>query len=853
MARRTTSSDFHDQQAAQFSKLLADALHTLRITHRELAAALGVTVAAVDSWTSNASPRIPGAANLARLYALLDQHDPRVSQPLRRVLDGPVAKTIGPALHSTDPAATQHNLPTPLTRCIGRERELADIAAYFSGHRGSTPRRLLSLIGAGGIGKTRLALEAGRALRSSFADGVWLVELAALSDPALVAHAAASAIKLRPQANTDVTEALVDRLRDKHTLLIFDNCEHVVDACATLLAHLLSACPTLCVLATSREMLRLDGETVWRVPSLSVAAPGVVRITAKEALHQQAVQLFVDRARTVEREFALTDDNASLVAQICYRLDGVPLAIELAAANVHHLAVQDIAANLDDRFNLLTRGSRAALPRQQTLRATLDWSYSLLTDAERALFTQLAVFAGGADEEQIVALSATLAPSGQAPEYLAKQLAHTYATLRSLADKSLINSQRINGVLRYTLLESVRDYAREKLAETEDDLQRTRAAHLAVFTLLARQAEAELTGPNQIYWLERLAREIDNLRAALEGCVRSQKATDGLQLATALGWFWSLNEHELEGIRWLEQLLTVADADIAAGLQAQAHFFAGFLHWYLANQVAALPHLQRCLALWQAPQDAIQRAYSQIFVTQMQATAGQLSGIESMAHMDTYADVFRAAGDDWGLSLALGRAGSTALAEKDLARSMSYYEEAYAARQRAGLKRMWSSSLNNLGFTALCQRDFDRAKAFLQQAIVLGEGHNRAESVLMAQCNLGHIQFLQGDARAALDIFKRCVVRHQELGIRDHLIATLAGIAYATAALEIAPNSCILFGAVSRQMADLGVGLWWNERDVFDAGLEKLKCGLDAHTFATAWAQGQALSLAQTIELATKL
>jgi tetratricopeptide (TPR) repeat protein len=300
----------------------------------------------------------------------------------------------------------------------------------------------------------------------------------------------------------------------------------------------------------------------------------------------------------------------------------------------------------------------------------------------------------------------------------------------------------------------------------------------------------------------------------------------------------------------LEQLLAAADAGLPSDVRAQAYFFAGFLHWYLANYAAAMPHLQNCMALWQAPQHVIRLTYAQVFYTQMQAAAGQISSAESMVRMDAYAQVFRAAHDDWGLSIVLGRAGSTALAEKDLGRAMRYYEEAYAARQRSGLMRMWASSLNNLGFTALCQYDFDRAKQFLQQAVAFGERYNRTESVLMAQCNLGHIQFLQGDARAALEIFKACVVRHQELGIRDHLVATLAGIAYATAALEITPRSCVLFGAVSRQMEDFNIPLWWNERAELDAGLDKLKRGLDGRTFAAAWAQGQAMSLAQTIELA---
>jgi non-specific serine/threonine protein kinase len=405
---------------------------------------------------------------------------------------------------STATAGPPTNLPISLTSFIGREREIAEVTRLLAGPPSES--RLLTLTGAGGCGKTRLALRvAGEAL-GDFPDGVWLVELAALADPALVAGAVAMAVGVREVPGRALTESLVDHLRDRTLLLILDNCEHLVAAAAGLADVLLRSCPRLRVLATSREPLGSAGETIWRVPSLTLPPLSAADAPLLEPLTRyEAVRLFVERARAAVPAFAPSAENAPALVEICRRLDGIPLAIELAAARVRVFSAAQIAARLDDRFRLLTAGPRTALPRQQTLRATVDWSYDLLAEPERALLRRLSVFAGGWTFE---AAEAVAAGDG----------IQTHAVLdlmAQLVDKSLVIAEEQRGAVRYRLLETIRAYARDRLLEA-GEAERTRDRHLAYFLGLAEEAEPRLRGAEERVTLDRLEAEHANLQAALE-------------------------------------------------------------------------------------------------------------------------------------------------------------------------------------------------------------------------------------------------------------------------------------------------------------------------------------------------
>ena len=449
---------------------------------------------------------------------------------------------------------------------MGRERELGEAAALLGAHR------LVTLTGPGGTGKTRLALQAAAEVLEAHPDGVWLVELAALADPALVPQAVAAAVGVREEPGRPLPATLTDALRPKRLLLVLDNCEHLLDACARLADALLRACPHVRVLATSREALGLAGETAWRVPSLTVPdvadtqhAPDVADVA-----RYAAVRLFADRAAAVQPEFVLTDENAAAVAQICARLDGIPLAIELAAARVRVLPPRQLLERLDDRFRILTGGSRTALERHQTLRAAVDWSYDLLTEPERALFARLAVFAGGWTLEAAEQVGA--GEGIESPEVL--------DLLTRLADQSLVVAQeQPDGTARYRLLESLRQYGRDKLA-ARAEAPAVRDRHLAHFLALAERADPGLYGPDAPAWIERLEVEHDNLRAALDwalGPAAGQgQAARGLRLAGALEYFWFLRVHRREGLARLQQALAHTD-DAPSAARAQALYSAGAL------------------------------------------------------------------------------------------------------------------------------------------------------------------------------------------------------------------------------------------------------------------------------------
>ncbi|MBI3461404.1 AAA family ATPase [Candidatus Acetothermia bacterium] len=469
-------------------------------------------------------------------------------------------------------------MPCQLTSFIGREREMAEIKQLLS----STS--LLTLTGSGGCGKTRLALQVAADLLEEYPDGVWVVELAALSDPALVPQAVASTLDVREQPSRALMDTLTDYLKPKVLMLILDNCEHLLAACSQLADTLLRACPHLRILASSREGLGIAGEITWRVPSL--AMPDSQRLPPMESLTQyEAVRLFIERAVAVLPTFQVTNPNAPAVAQICHRLDGIPLAIELAATRVKALSVEEIAVRLDDRFRLLIGGSRTALPRQQTLRAAIDWSFDLLSAVERILLCRLSVFAGGCTLE-----AAEEVCSG---ERIQKDEILDLVT--HLVDKSLVWAQQHGGQTRYLLLETVRQYARDKLLEVGDSAH-VRNHHLDYYLKLAERAEPHLVDSQSLIWLEQLDWDYDNLRVAMEWASGSNQTEAGLGIAGALGEFWFVRGYFSEGRRWLDALLSKGKG-ASASARAPALRTAGSMAWSQGDYSQTAAFYEEALAL----------------------------------------------------------------------------------------------------------------------------------------------------------------------------------------------------------------------------------------------------------------
>jgi predicted ATPase/DNA-binding SARP family transcriptional activator len=733
-----------------------------------------------------------------------------------QVPSGPLAST---------PAGRRHNLPALLTTFIGREREIAEIKRLL------VQVRLLTLTGSGGCGKTRLALQVAGQLEGEYPDGVWLVELAALSDPSLVPQAVASAFGLREApGRRALTATLAESLSRKQLLLVLDNCEHLVEACATLSDALLRACPSLYLLATSRQPLGLVGEAVWPVPPLSL--PDLRRLPPTEHLLQsEAIRLFVERARLAQPDFALTSRNAAAVAQICHRLDGLPLAIELAAARVKLLSAEQIAARLDDRFRLLSGGSRTA-PRHQTLRAAMDWSYELLSEAERTLFNRLAVFAGGWTIEAAEALS-----DGDVLDLLS-----------SLVDKSLALAEPDStGAVRYRLPETLRQYGRERLADSGEAEQILRR-HAAFFLMLAEQAEPELLGPEQAAWLGRLEREHENLRAALAWARERGDAEAALRLAGAMWFFWLQRGYWSEGRERLEEALALARDSGCSRERAKALCGAGTLAWPQDDYGAARSRLEESVALWQQLGDRWGLALALYYLGHAALMSGDYPAARSC--YEESLPIFEELGDTWGLSQPLEGLGRVALQEGDYAAARARLEESLAIRRAIGDKWQIALAQNVLGDVARCQRDYNLATALYEESLALFRELDSRGGMASSLHNLGYVAHGQGDERRAGALFGESLTLFCELGDKRGIAEALAGLAGVAAATGQPERAARLFGVVEGLLTAIGVQLWPSNRADFDRDVAAARARLDEATFMAARAQGRAMSIARAVDCA---
>jgi non-specific serine/threonine protein kinase len=677
------------------------------------------------------------------------------------------------------PARPHHNLPAQLTFFVGREKELAEIVTRL---RAAT--RLLTLTGTGGCGKTRLALQVAAELTGDFADGVWLVELAPLTNPELVPDTVAAALGVREESSRPIQATLLAALRSNRVLLILDNCEHLLDASARVVDALLRGCPELQLLTTSRESLGIPGEVSWRVPSLAVPAVDQLPPLA-ELVEVEAVRLFVNRAQAVQPSFRVTIQNAEAVAQICRRLDGIPLALELAAARLKGLSVEQIASRLDQRFRLLTGGSRAALPRQQTLAALVGWSYDLLSEPQRILFSRLSVFAGGFTleaAEAVAGVGGREAGTDTQPPTPSAQF-DVFDLLGQLVDKSLVlmESSGTDSSVRYRLLETLRQYGQEKLlASGETSLLRQR--HLAWCVDLARGAEAGLTGPDQAGWLDRLEAEHDNLRAAQAwsldpSAAKTPIATSqgplsaveaGLLIATGTWWFWFLRVHRQEYWRWMEQALP-RSSGVAEAIRLRAQQWAGTIGmrgggpWKEAQAL-----LEASLARYRELGSAQGIAQAGGDLCAWLASHGDFAAARALAR-EAVASA-RVCGDDNVLALTLIDGGLYAGVFDDLERG-KLAEEALALSQKTGNVVAVAMSYRILGRIGIRRGDYDEARRCfskdLRQIRHLGDTF----AVVDALCELGDILLLQGDLAGARDNYAEARKLCEAIGYGEALTA----------------------------------------------------------------------------------
>jgi predicted ATPase len=692
------------------------------------------------------------AISRAEFYRRHDREIDAVASVLGEQLpaDAPPDATDGVVPARAVPAPV--NLPRALTSFVGREREVTEIAGLL------LAGPLVTVAGPGGCGKTRLAYEVARRVADTYPDGVWAVPLDDLADPGLVPTRVAAALGLDDRPEVSSTQRLTAFLRERRALLVLDNCEHLLSTCATLVDILLRASQSLQVLATSREPLGIDGETIWRIPSLSLprddAAP------ADELLRTEAVRLFLDRARAAQPGFDLTGANGPAVTRICRQLDGIPLAIELAAAQVRMLSPREIAERLDvtlgsrsgRRFDVLTSGSRTALPRHRTLRALIDWSHDLLGDDERALFRRLARFTGGFTLDAAEAVCAAKS---------------TLDLLIGLVDKSFVVAEHGPSEGRFRMLEMLRYYARERLEEA-GEADEIAARHADFYLSLAERAD--LAGAEQVEWFPRLEREVDNIRAAFVWAERTGALGRALAAAGAIDLFWIAGHHRHEGAALFERLLAHPDSSPRTQARARCLIAAGNLAWQ--RDLAAAEALRgEALAIGEELDDPRLVADALMGLAMNASSRGDLALDRALC--ERALDHFRRVGDGAAIVHPLNELGYLAHVRGDGAAAVAYLEESLAICRRLGETSGIASCLQRLGNFARARAEYETAEPYLQESLVLHEAIGNQGGVAHATNNLGFVARDLGDYRRARTLLERGLALFRELDEARFVAASL--------------------------------------------------------------------------------
>jgi predicted ATPase/class 3 adenylate cyclase len=706
-----------------------------------------------------------------------------------------------------------NNLPVQLTSFIGRERELAEAQTKLAS------AKLLTLIGPGGTGKTRLSLQIAIEQLHNFKDGVWLVELASISDPVFIVSTIASVFELREVQNIPLINLLVDYLRAKELLLVLDNCEHMVEASAHIADQLLHACPHLKIIASSREALGINGETVYRVPSLK---------------DDEATRLFIERATKAEPNFNLTEDNASFIAQICSRLDGIPLAIELAAARVKLFTPQQIAERLDDRFKLLTGGSRTALPRQQTLRALIDWSYQSLNETEQRALRRLTVFSGGWTFEA----AESVVGENEAMD-----------GLLGLVNKSLVNVEEQDGRSRYSFLETIRQYAMEKLVESGDAVA-VRDRHLNYVLEFAEQHSPQgMYGAENTEQLDRIEMEHDNLRAAFEWAV-SNHPDKALKLAYAVGGFWTVRDHISEARAWcqaiLEKTKSIPDVDED---RARVYGVLGWMSVTTGEHKAGRAAAEQARSLGMKTNDAVTvaRSYGILALTSI-----FLGDYPAAQHAATEGEkIARQQGLKSELALILStRAQMTYISRMDLEQAKVYLYEATELARQQGFR--WASSFLSIGLahTAAALGDIETARAGFKESAEIAQKMGNKRIVYSSQSELAHVLRARGKLDEPLATYKDLLPKWRDLGHRSAVAHELECIAYILIRKEEPVRAATLFGAAEALREAIDSVMTKIEQVEYANEIESLRAGMDEAEFEQAWKKGRAMTMEQAIELA---
>lgn len=737
-----------------------------------------------------------------------------------------------PALKSQTRAT--NNLPTQLTSFIGRERELAEAKLRLE------DARLLTLIGPGGTGKTRLSIQLGSKLVSNFKDGVWLIEFAPISDSSLIMQTIASTFEIGEVPGATLKTLLHDFLREKNLLLILDNCEHLVEASAFIADELLHVAPTIKIIASSREALGINGETVYRVPSLTL--PEQAEITKEAAIGFESVQLFVDRASAANRKFQLADENASFVTQICSRLDGIPLAIELAASRITVFSPQQIAQRLDGRFKLLTGGSRTALPRQQTLRALIDWSYDLLNEDERALLRRLSVFAGGWTFE--------------AAETICNNV-DVFEHLPQLVNKSLVIVKDEEDEPRYFLLETIRQYARDKLLENGEG-EGTRDRHLAYYLEMTETAMPEmLTREKELGWIRKLETEYDNIRTAVEWGL-SENPIAAMRLVRSLTYLFVVTSYASEGHRWGAEALARVKTLTENGKNLtdeenlyKARLIAGLsiMSFSMGDNRAAAMEAEQAINLLRSFGDKWTQALTLAFHTAGKLTTGKSD--EAIASIEEALQLAEELGDKYILGSVISAASNVeSYVNRDFAKADAYREKAIELLSEHGSRWSYGITVYGFGNLLILQGQFQKAREKFKIAMQTMQDLGSNRNVIMIKSDLAHILRQEGNYPEALSSYRETILEWKRMGHRSAVAHQLECLAFIAKSLEQVEKATRLLGAAEALRQRIEIDMTPPEREEYEKEVADLKANVDDHEFASLWADGRSMTMDEAIELA---
>lgn len=774
------------------------------------------------------------------------------------------------------------NLSLPVTSFIGRAEERAEVIRLLVGSPPDAAQaRLVTLTGAGGSGKTRLAVEIGRALQPHFLDGVWMVELARIAGGDHVVQAVAAVFQLQERRDRSLVDSLTNHLAGKRLLLILDNCEHVIDACAQLAATLLRHCPQLNILATSREELQIGYERVFPVAPLAVPDRQSTP-SPEQLLEYGAVRLFVERARLARPGFEPAEANATIVAEICRRLDGIPLAIELAAARMHILTVEQLAANLDDRFRVLAGGSRTALPRQQTMWAAIDWSFRLLDATEQVIFRRLGVFAGSFSLEAAERVCAT--------EDILRLLSR-------LVSKSLIvvewdSPGTQSHSTRYFLLETIREYAAARLQEAgEEATMRRRHLDWVLDFALATQIALHERTIEQKQWVARIDEEYPNIRAALAWSEQGEVAAteQGLRLAEVLGSYWVIRGFYSEIAGWFVRMLRHDIPDQA--LRARSLLEAGTLMERLGKFAEAQEYIEACLAIAEKHDDTRTMSHAFGCLALLAGRHGDFT-TRQVALYRRSLDLARKSGDPASIAGVLGALAAVLAVRGDARQGRQLIEEALAIWRQLGiqqniaaaLKGLWSieymhgdpecaagylheslaicreigyksgigSALNNLGETARFRGDYAPARQYYEESLTIHSEAGDPLGITSVLLNLADVELHEGNLQQSAALYLEGLRNGQELGMKQYISMSLAGFGGIAAAKQQPLLAVQLLAASKALYETLNIVLPSTDRKMIERNLAAARLYIDNESFATAWAAGLVMDVQEAIATAQK-